>query len=84
MGYQHLQSGASNLAVGIFKFNASRYAGSPNVYDSLGDGYDRNHQLELAKQSYEKAYKKGLEMHDNNVQAYKANLERVLKKISLK
>lgn len=84
MGYQHLQSGAPDLAVAIFKFNASRYADSPNVYDSLGDGYDKNNQLELAKQSYETAYKKGLEMHDDNVQAYKANLERVLKKISLK
>ncbi len=84
MGYQHLQRDEPNLAVAIFKFNAETYPDSPNVYDSLGDGYDRNNQLKLAEQSYEKAYKKGLEMNDSNVQAYKANLERIQKKISQK
>jgi dienelactone hydrolase len=55
MGYERLQSGDSKGAIEIFKLNVVAYPNSPNVYDSLGDGYLAGGQKELARQNAKKA-----------------------------
>lgn len=41
LGYQLLQQNRIDDAIGIFKVNASHFEDSPNVYDALGDAYER-------------------------------------------
>ena len=55
MGYERLQSGHVKDAIEIFKLNVAAYPNSPNVYDSLGDGYFADGQKELARQNARKA-----------------------------
>lgn len=55
VGYEHLQSGDVKGAIEIFKLNLAAYPNSPNVYDSLGDGYLADGQKELARQNAKKA-----------------------------
>jgi len=55
MGYERLQSGDVKAAIEIFKLNVAGYPNSPNVYDSLGDGYFADGQKELARQNARKA-----------------------------
>jgi tetratricopeptide (TPR) repeat protein len=80
-GYYLLQNDKIEDAIEIFKLNTSEYPDSPNVYDSLGDGYDADNQLELAFKNYETAYKLGMRNSDRNVNIYKANMDRVKKKL---
>jgi dienelactone hydrolase len=55
VGYDHLQSGDRQDAIGILKLNASLYPQSPNAYDSLGDAYLADGQNDLARQNTQKA-----------------------------
>jgi dienelactone hydrolase len=55
VGYDHLQSGNKQDAIGILKLNASLYPQSPNAYDSLADAYLADGQNDLARQNTQKA-----------------------------
>jgi len=55
MGYEHLQSGDNKGAIEIFKVNVAEYPNSPNVYDSLSDGYFADGQKDLARQNAKRA-----------------------------
>lgn len=80
-GYYLLSKKRNQEAIEIFKLNVSIYPSSTNVYDSLGDGYAANQQLEQAAENYRLAYQKALETEGANVDVYKKNLDRVLKQI---
>jgi CubicO group peptidase (beta-lactamase class C family) len=80
-GYYLLQNDKIKDAIEIFKLNMKEYPDSPNVYDSLGDGYDADNNLLLAAKNYEIAYQKGMKISDRNITVYKANLDRVKKKL---
>jgi len=77
LGYNYLQNKDFDNAIKVFKENVKRYPKSANVYDSLGEAFEKNNQLKLAKQNYETAYKLGKENGDLNTAIYKANFERV-------
>ncbi|HYH84531.1 MAG TPA: alpha/beta hydrolase-fold protein [Pyrinomonadaceae bacterium] len=77
IGYQLMGQGNMEEAVAAFKLNVERYPGSANVYDSLGEAYERAGQLELARTNYEKAHALGQQTNDPNVSIYKTNLDRV-------
>ncbi|MBC7931620.1 MAG: hypothetical protein H7Z38_13755 [Rubrivivax sp.] len=79
IGYQLLGQGQGDTegAIAAFKLNVERYPGSANVYDSLGEAYERAGQLELARTNYEKAHALGQQTNDPNVAIYKTNLDRV-------
>jgi predicted alpha/beta superfamily hydrolase len=77
VGYQLLGQGNTDEAVAAFKLNVVRYPGSANVYDSLGEAYERTGRLELALTNYEKAHAVGRQANDPNVNLYKTNLDRV-------
>jgi tetratricopeptide (TPR) repeat protein len=55
LGYQLLLSGQSADAIAIFQKNVQEYPHSWNVYDSLGEAYEKAGQKDLAIQNYEKS-----------------------------
>ena len=77
VGYQAMGQGNLEEAIAAFKLNVERHPDSANVYDSLGEAYERAGHLKLALQSYEKAYALGVQTNDPNMNAFKANRDRV-------
>ncbi len=41
VGYQHLFADQNDEAIAVFKLQVERYPESPNVYDSLGEAYEK-------------------------------------------
>lgn len=79
LGYQYLLSGNISKAITVFSENTKRYPGSANVYDSLGEAYEKDGQLKKAKENYEKAFTFAKLINHPNTQVFKNNLERVSK-----
>lgn len=57
IGYEHMQAGDLNGAIGIFKLNVMAFPDSPNVYDSLSDAYVADGQKQLAQENAREALK---------------------------
>ena len=79
LGYARLQNNEVEKAIEIFTENVKRYPASANVYDSLGEAYERNDQLKLAEENYQKACDLGKALGDRNYAIYFQNLLRVRK-----
>ncbi len=79
LGYRHLQAGDTKKAILVFKENVKRFPYSANVYDSLGEAYEKDNQLNLAKENYQKAYTLGVKQKHRATEIYKKNLDRVSK-----
>jgi tetratricopeptide (TPR) repeat protein len=77
LGYRYLQNKDIDKAIEVFKENVKRYPGSANVYDSLGEAYENNNQLDLAKENYQLAVGLGEKNNDRNLAIFIKNLERV-------
>jgi predicted alpha/beta superfamily hydrolase len=77
LGYTYLQKGEMDQAISVFKENTERYPGSANVYDSLGEAYEKAGNLKKAEVCYAKACELGKNNADPNYQVYKKNHERV-------
>ena len=77
LGYQYLRNNDIEKAIEVFKENTKRYPESANVYDSLGEAYENNNQLVLAKNNYQKAVDLGMKNNDPNALIYQKNLKRV-------
>lgn len=81
-GYQLLTSGKTVEAIEIFRKNVAAYPSSSNVYDSLGEAFEKNGQHKQARENYEKAYNLAKAQNDEQLaNIYKTNLERVLEKL---
>lgn len=79
MGYNFLRAGDMEKAINIFQEGVKRFPNSANVYDSLGEAYENNNQLKLARDNYGNAYKLGVEQNLGTASIFKTNLERVSK-----
>ena len=55
LGYSFLQKDKVKDAIEIFKLNVIAYPKSWNVYDSLGEAYLKDGQIDLAIRNYEKS-----------------------------
>ena len=55
LGYYFYNEKQIDLSIQIFTLNCSEYPKSANTYDSLGEIYEANEKLELAKQNYQKS-----------------------------
>lgn len=77
LGYQLFAAGKRDEAITAFKSNVERYPNSANVYDSLGEAYEKFGKLNLAKPNYEKAVELATKTNDPNLPVFKANFERV-------
>jgi predicted alpha/beta superfamily hydrolase len=82
LGYIILGQEKVEEAIKVFMFNVKSYPNSANVYDSLGEAYENNNQLELARKNYETACKRAKMNQDPRLEMFKKNLERVVKKKS--
>ncbi len=65
LGYQLIARQRVAAAIEIFKLNAERYPQSFNVYDSLGEAYMIDGDIESAIENYERS----LELNPDNVNA---------------
>lgn len=82
IGYQLLGTNKMQEAIDVFKKNVELYPNSANVYDSLGEAFERNNQLEFAKQNYEKGLTNAERNGENDLaQVIKENLQRVSGKL---
>lgn len=77
VGYQLMGQGSMDDAIAAFKLNVERYPGSANVYDSLGEAYERSGRFELALTNYEKAHTVGQQSNDPNLNTFKTNYDRM-------
>jgi tetratricopeptide (TPR) repeat protein len=77
LGYNYLQSKEYEKAIDTFNENVKRYPKSANVYDSLGEAYEKSNNLEMALPNYKKAYEIGLRELNPNVKIFKTNFDRV-------
>ncbi|MEZ5426993.1 MAG: alpha/beta hydrolase-fold protein [Pyrinomonadaceae bacterium] len=81
-GYQMLNAGKIPEAIDLFRKNAEHYPNSANVYDSLGEAFEKNGQLKQARENYEKAFAIASRNGDQTRAAvFKANLDRVAEKL---
>jgi uncharacterized protein len=81
IGYQYLGGGNSDEAIAAFKSNVERYPNSANVYDSLGEAYEKSGHLDLATPLYEKAQTLSRQYNDPNATIYAANFTRASDKL---
>ncbi len=79
LAYGLLGNGKNDEAIAAFKSNVERYPNSANVYDSLGEAYERTHKLELAKENYQRAAQLAEKSTDPNLKVFRMNLDRVTK-----
>ncbi len=77
LGYQLFAAGKRDEAITAFKSNVERFPNSANVYDSLGEAYEKSGKPNLAKPNYEKAVEFATKTNDPNLPVFKANLSRV-------
>ena len=83
IGYQFLLAATPNPeeAIATFKSNVERYPNSANVYDSLGEAYERNGHLDWAAPQYEKAQALGKQNNDPNAAIFLTNYTRASEKL---
>jgi uncharacterized protein len=79
LGYYFLQRQNMEEAIAFFKKNVELFPESANVYDSLGEAYEKSNQINLAVENYEIAYKYAKAINHPNLQIYKTNFERARK-----
>lgn len=82
LGYQLLADKKVAEAIVVFKRNVEVYPASANVYDSLGDGYEADNQLDLARENVQKAVKVATKIDDPRLGGYKEHLQRLIAKAS--
>lgn len=83
IGYQYLLGASpdTDAAIAAFKANVERYPESANVYDSLGEAYERTGHLDWAAPQYEKAQALGKKNDDPNAAIFAANYTRASDKL---
>jgi predicted alpha/beta superfamily hydrolase len=80
IGYQFLGT-SPDEAIATFKTNVERYPNSANVYDSLGEAYEKTGHLDWATPQYEKAQALGKQNNDPNAAVFAANFARASDKL---
>ncbi|HEX7153913.1 MAG TPA: alpha/beta hydrolase-fold protein [Thermoanaerobaculia bacterium] len=81
IGYRLLQAGLHDEAITVFKANVAAFPDSANVYDSLGEAYEKAGRLAEARTSYEQAYKNAKKMNDPVAEIFKRNYDRAAKAV---
>jgi predicted alpha/beta superfamily hydrolase len=78
IGYQYLLAPTpeADAAIATFKVNVERYPNSANVYDSLGEAYEKTGHLDWAAPLYEKAATVGKQNNDPNAALFAQNSAR--------
>ncbi|PLX12440.1 MAG: hypothetical protein C0598_06000 [Marinilabiliales bacterium] len=77
LGYKYLAEENFENAIEVFKENVKRYPESANVYDSLGEAYEKSGDIKKARENYAKAVNLSKKTHQPNYKIYLQNLQRV-------
>jgi len=77
LGYSYLVQDEFEMAIEIFSENTKRFPVSANVYDSLGEAYEKSGNIDQAEENYKMAVKLGEANNHPFLNVYKINLERV-------
>ncbi|OQX75541.1 MAG: hypothetical protein B6D61_10195 [Bacteroidetes bacterium 4484_249] len=78
LGYYYLQQKKDKEnAIEVFKENVKRFPSSVNVYDSLGEAYEKSGQNEKAETNYRKAVELAEKENHPYQKIYKENLLRI-------
>ena len=77
IGYRLLAADRVADAIPVFQANVKNWPKSANVYDSLGEAYEKAGRRDDARSSYEKAVKIGAETKDPNLPVFRQNVERM-------
>ena len=77
IGYRLMATNNLAEAVQVLEANAAAHPNSANVYDSLGEAYERRGDLAKAKTNYERAAALGRDTNDPNAAIYAQNRDRV-------
>jgi predicted alpha/beta superfamily hydrolase len=81
LGYQLMANGRHDDAIVLLARNAAAYPDSANVYDSLGEAYEKSGKTALARDTYKKAVEVGKKTNDPNLAVFKENYERAKKAV---
>jgi CubicO group peptidase (beta-lactamase class C family) len=81
IGFGYLGKKAYQKAIDIFKTNARHFPDSFNVFESLGDAYEKKGQRKLAIRHYQKALKVNPMQTDREKKRYN-DIEKKLKKLT--
>lgn len=84
LGYSLLFSEKKLEAISIFKLNTEKYPRSANAWDSLGDAYKLNGQLNSAQAAYGKGCEIATQTHNINAASMCGNLEKINQQIAEK
>jgi tetratricopeptide (TPR) repeat protein len=80
-GQEHKRNSNYDEAISIFKYAIEKHPDNAFAYVSLGQAYEENSQLELAKEAYEKGYNIALSTSHPQVKWVRNFLDRILQKI---
>lgn len=83
LGYKFLDDNCE-LAIEFFKENTKRYPNSPNVWDSLGEGFLVCESYKEAITCYSKAIELGEKTNHHSVKLFKENLQHAKNKLETK
>ena len=84
LGYNYLNKEDFDEAIRVFKENVKRYPSSANVYDSLGEAFEKSGKNAQAEKNYAKAVELAEKVNHPNLAIYKKNLERMQKENTAK
>ncbi|HEX9984165.1 MAG TPA: alpha/beta hydrolase-fold protein [Thermoanaerobaculia bacterium] len=79
IGYRLLSADLMDDAIAVFKANVGAYPQSANVYDSLGEAYEKAGRMTDAKANYEIAVKNAKKRNEPALETYKRNYDRAAK-----
>lgn len=82
LGYTYLANNDFDDAITVFKENVERFSKSANVYDSLGEAFEKAGQNDLAASNYKKAVEIAIKKEHPNLKIYEKNLERMQEKLT--
>ncbi|WP_299157755.1 serine hydrolase [uncultured Tenacibaculum sp.] len=80
IAYEFMKEKEIVFAIKLFKMNVHLFSEDANVYDSLGEAYEKNKQYDLALENYKKAVEVAKKHSHRSLNSFNSTLERFKKK----
>jgi predicted Zn-dependent protease len=81
VGYTLLEQGKLKEAIAVFQGNVDSNPNSPNAYDGLADGYQKDGQLAAAKRAADRSVELGRQWADPNLTEFEQHAKRIDQKL---
>lgn len=82
IAYEFVRENDLEFAIQLFKLNVHLFPNEANMYDSLGEAYEKNKQYDLALKNYEKAVALAKKNDHRLLSSFQSTLERFKKKLN--